>query len=177
LKAAAIATGADGKFDHGAFWDALGDKDLTQTQQVIAARTAAQGHFMANKLPNVGGLLPNMPDMGGITNMFSQNPLSKLLGLLGGGQAPAGGIGSDYAAGMGGGNYYVPGAMGPPGSSGNYGGSYNGPGSGSYGGGGMGGSQYGGGFGGGGGYLGGGTYGGAGGSNIGQGIGGAYRNR
>jgi hypothetical protein len=40
-----------------------------------------------------------------------------------------------------------------------------------------GGSQYGGGFGGGGGYGGGGTYGGSGGSRIGEGIGGAYRNR
>lgn len=40
-----------------------------------------------------------------------------------------------------------------------------------------GGSQYGGGFGGGGGYGGGGTYGGSGGAGIGQGVGGAFRNR
>lgn len=177
-KAAANATGADGKFDHDKFWDELGSKDLTQTQQVIAARTAAQGHFTQNKLPSLG--LPNMPDMGGMLS----KPRAAISGiggffsnLFGGDQAAAGGIGSDFAAGMGGGNYNIQGQRDSPGSSGNYGGSYNGPGSGSYGGGGMGGSQYGGGFGGGGGYTGGGTYGGSGGSNIGQGVGGAYRNR
>lgn len=182
-KAAANATGADGKFDHDKFWDELGSKDLTQTQQVIAARTAAQGHFTQNKLPSLG--LPNMPNLGlpDMGGMLSK-PRAAITGiggffsnLFGGDQAAAGGIGSDFAAGMGGGNYNIQGQRDSPGSSGNWGGNYSGPGSGSYGGGGMGGSQYGSGFGGGGGYTGGGTYGGAGGQNIGQGTGGAYRNR
>ena len=61
-KAAQMATEDGNGFDHAKFWDELGNHDLTQTQQAIASRTAATGHFQVNKLP--GGL--SMPNMGNV---------------------------------------------------------------------------------------------------------------